>query len=151
MKEFTTTGQVTLAKNPKYTGTDVAHLDTVTFKPFTASDAGAQRPALRRRRLRLPAAAHLSQQKTIERNGYQVKPWPGWAITYIPYNFNNPAMGAVFKQLYIRQAVQMSIDQTTIARVIWHDQAAPGYGPVPQTPVSNSCRRRSRPTRTRST
>jgi peptide/nickel transport system substrate-binding protein len=39
VKEFTTTGQVTLAKNPKYTGTDASRLDSVTFKPFTSSDA----------------------------------------------------------------------------------------------------------------
>ncbi|GAB3962479.1 hypothetical protein GCM10029978_018060 [Actinoallomurus acanthiterrae] len=136
VKEFTTTGQVTLAKNPKYTGDDAAHLDTVTFKPFTS--AQAELNVLRSGGVDygyLPALA-VSQQKTIENSGYQVKPWNGWAITYIPYNFNNPDMGAVFKQLYIRQAVQMSIDQATISRVIWHDQAAPGYGPVPQQPVS---------------
>lgn len=136
VKEFTTTGQVTLAKNPKYTGTDTAHLDSVTFKPFTSSDAELN--VLRSGGVDygyLPPLA-VSQQKTIENNGYQVKSWPGWAISYIPYNFNNPAMGAVFKQLYVRQAVQMSIDQTTISRVIWHNQAVPGYGPVPQTPVS---------------
>ncbi|GAA4607189.1 hypothetical protein GCM10023195_27030 [Actinoallomurus liliacearum] len=136
VKEFTTTGQVTLAKNAKYTGDDAAHLDTVTFKPFTS--AQAELNVLRSGGVDygyLPALA-VSQQKTIENSGYQVKPWNGWAITYIPYNFNNPEMGAVFKQLYIRQAVQMSIDQATISRVIWHDQAAPGYGPVPQQPVS---------------
>ncbi|MEV5705562.1 peptide ABC transporter substrate-binding protein [Actinoallomurus sp. NPDC052274] len=136
VKEFTTTGQVTLAKNAKYTGDDAAHLDTVTFKPFTS--AQAELNVLRAGGVDygyLPALA-TSQQKTIENSGYQVKPWNGWAITYIPYNFNNPEMGAVFKQLYIRQAVQMSIDQATISRVIWHDQAAPGYGPVPQQPVS---------------
>ncbi|MCO5969130.1 peptide ABC transporter substrate-binding protein [Actinoallomurus soli] len=136
VKEFTTTGQVTLAKNAKYTGDDAAHLDAVTFKPFTS--AQAEFNVLRSGGVDygyLPALA-VSQQKTIENSGYQVKPWNGWAITYIPYNFNNPEMGAVFKQLYIRQAVQMSIDQATISRVIWHDQAAPGYGPVPQQPVS---------------
>ncbi|TDD55832.1 peptide ABC transporter substrate-binding protein [Nonomuraea terrae] len=134
IKEFTTTGQVTLAKNPKYTGEDAAHLDTVTLKPFTS--AQAELNVLRSGGVDygyLPALA-LSQQKTIESMGYKVEPWDGWAITYIPYNFNNPEMGPVFKQLYIRQAVQMSVDQDTIARVIWHDQATPGYGPVPQVP-----------------
>ncbi|MBC6463266.1 peptide ABC transporter substrate-binding protein [Actinomadura sp. HBU206391] len=132
VKEFTTTGQVTLAKNDKYTGDDPAHLDSITFKPFTS--AQAELNVLRSGGVDygyMPALA-LSQQKTIENNGYQVKPWNGWAISYIPYNFNNPDMGPAFKQLYIRQAVQMSVDQATISRVIWHGQAAPGYGPVPQ-------------------
>jgi peptide/nickel transport system substrate-binding protein len=136
VKEFTTTGQVTLAKNPKYTGPDASRLDSVTFKPFTSSDAELN--VVRSGGVDygyLPALA-VSQSKTIENAGYEVKPWNGWAISYIPYNFNNPAMGAVFKQLYIRQAVQMSVDQSTISRVIWHNEAAPGYGPVPQTPVS---------------
>jgi peptide/nickel transport system substrate-binding protein len=137
VKEFTTTGQVTLAKNPKYTGDDAAHLDSITFKPFTS--AQAEFNVLRSGGIDygyMPALA-LSQQKTIEGMGYSVKRWDGWAVTYIPYNFNNPQMGPVVKQLYIRQAVQMSVDQDTISKVIWHDQATPGYGPVPQIPPSS--------------
>lgn len=136
VQEFTTTGQVTLAKNPKYTGDDTAHLSSVTFKPFTS--AQAELNVLRSGGVDygyIPTLA-VSQQKAIEGQGYQVKPWNGWAITYIPYNFNNPQMGPAFKQLYVRQAIQMSIDQSTISRVIWHNEAAPGYGPVPQTPPS---------------
>ena len=60
--------------------------------------------------------------------------WDGWAITYLPYNFNNPTMGAVYSQLYVRQALQHLVDQDTISDVVWHGAANPGYGPVPQDP-----------------
>lgn len=61
-----------------------------------------------------------------------MKPWSGWAITYMPYNFNNPAMGPVFKQLYARQAIQMSVDQTTLSKVVFNGSAVSTYGPIPQ-------------------
>jgi peptide/nickel transport system substrate-binding protein len=54
----------------------------------------------------------------------------------MPYNFNNPSMGAVFKQLYARQAIQRSIDQTSLAKVVFNGTAVPGYGPVPQAQTS---------------
>jgi len=43
-----------------------------------------------------------------------------------------PALGAVFRQLSVRQAIQHTVDQRAIADVIWRGTAAPGYGPVPQ-------------------
>jgi peptide/nickel transport system substrate-binding protein len=79
----------------------------------------------------------MSQSSSFTNLGYTVKPWTGWAITYMPYNFNNPTMGAVFKQLYARQAVQESIDQTTLSKAVFNGTATPGYGPVPQSEVSD--------------
>src|SRR3990170_3556825 len=55
----------------------------------------------------------------------------------MPYNVNNPAMGAVFKQLYARQAVQHSIDQASLAKVVFNGTAVVGYGPIPQGQASD--------------
>jgi peptide/nickel transport system substrate-binding protein len=46
-------------------------------------------------------------------------------------------MGAVFKQLYARQAIQMSVDQKSLSKVIFNGTAVPTFGPVPQGQTSD--------------
>lgn len=132
VEEYTAGGQVTLVKNPKYTGTDTAKLNKVSFKPFTSADAEFNVLQTSGLDYGYLASANLNQRSALEAKGYTVTPWKGWAITYIPYNFNNPQAGPIFKQLYVRQAIQHAVDQTSIAKNIWRDMAVPGYGPIPQ-------------------
>jgi peptide/nickel transport system substrate-binding protein len=136
VKSFSTAGKVVLAAEKKYDGGEKAGIATVDLLPFTTTDA--EENALRSGQVDYGYinATDLDQKSSFTRDGYTVKPWTGWAITYMPYNFHNPAMGAVFRQLYARQAVQMSIDQTTLAKVIFNGTAVPGYGPVPQGQAS---------------
>jgi peptide/nickel transport system substrate-binding protein len=137
IKSFSTSGKVVLAADKKYDGGEKAHIATVNLLPFTTTDA--EENALRAGQVDYGYinATDLDQKASFTRQGYTVKPWTGWAITYMPYNFNNPAMGAVFKQLYARQAVQTSIDQAGLAKVIFNGTAVPGYGPVPQAQSSD--------------
>ncbi|WP_427919350.1 peptide ABC transporter substrate-binding protein [Streptomyces sp. cg40] len=137
VKSFSTAGKVVLAANPKYDGGEKAGIPTVNLLPFTTADA--EKNALRSGSVDYGyiEATDLDQKDSFTAQGYTVKPWSGWAITYMPYNFNNPAMGAVFKQLYARQAVQRSIDQSTLAKVVFNGTAVPGYGPVPQAQTSS--------------
>ncbi|MEV0221637.1 peptide ABC transporter substrate-binding protein [Streptomyces sp. NPDC050704] len=137
VKSFSTSGKVVLAANKKYDGGEKPGIATVNLLPFTTADA--EKNALRSGSVDYGyiEATDLDQKESFTARGYTVKPWSGWAITYMPYNFNNPAMGAVFKQLYARQAVQRSIDQTSLAKVIFNGTAVPGYGPVPQAQASD--------------
>ncbi|WP_326727971.1 peptide ABC transporter substrate-binding protein [Streptomyces phaeochromogenes] len=137
VKSFATSGKVVLAANKKYDGGEKANIATVNLLPFTTADA--EKNALRSGSVDYGyiEATDLDQKDRFTAQGYTVKPWSGWAITYMPYNFNNPAMGAVFKQLYARQAVQRSIDQPSLAKVIFNGTAVPGYGPVPQAQASD--------------
>ncbi|MCX4904625.1 peptide ABC transporter substrate-binding protein [Streptomyces sp. NBC_00878] len=137
VKSFATSGKVVLAANKKYDGGEKANIATVNLLPFTTADA--EKNALRSGSVDYGyiEATDLDQKDRFTAQGYTVKPWSGWAITYMPYNFNNPAMGAVFKQLYARQAVQRSIDQASLAKVIFNGTAVPGYGPVPQAQASD--------------
>jgi len=133
---FSTAGKVVLTANKKYDGGEKPGIPTVNLLPFTTADA--EKNALRSGTVDYGyiEATDLDQKDRFTAQGYEVKPWSGWAITYMPYNFNNPAMGAVFKQLYARQAVQRSIDQAGLAKVIFGGTAVPGYGPVPQGQAS---------------
>ncbi|MEV6397426.1 peptide ABC transporter substrate-binding protein [Streptomyces sp. NPDC051907] len=137
VKSFSTAGKVVLTANKKYDGGEKPAIPTVNLLPFTTADA--QKNALRSGAVDYGyiEATDLDQKDRFTAQGYTVKPWSGWAITYMPYNFNNPAMGPVFKQLYARQAIQRSIDQTSLAKVVFNGTAAPGYGPVPQAQPSS--------------
>ncbi|WP_026555309.1 peptide ABC transporter substrate-binding protein [Arthrobacter sp. 35W] len=132
LASFDASGKVVLAKSDKYNGADPASIKTVNLLPFTS--ASAEENALRSKTLDYGyiSAASMPQKSQFEGKGYTVTPKPGWSVTYMPYNFNNPTMGKVFSQLYARQAIQKSIDQESISKVVWNDTAQPGYGPVPQ-------------------
>ncbi|MFI1768312.1 peptide ABC transporter substrate-binding protein [Streptomyces sp. NPDC020800] len=136
LRSFSTTGKVVLTANRAYDGGEKPGIATVNLLPFTTADA--EKNALRSGTLDYGyiEATDLDQKERFTAQGYSVKPWSGWAVTYMPYNFNNPGMGAVFRQLYARQAVQRSIDQTGLAKVIFNGTAVPGYGPVPQGQAS---------------
>lgn len=129
---FDNAGKVTLTKNDKYDGKDAAQVDTVNLLPFTSADAEVN--LLRSKGIDygyIPTSL-LDQKSQFESNSYQIDPWEGWAITYMPYNFNNPELGDTFKQLYVRQTLQSAINQPTISETVWKGGANPVYGPVPQ-------------------
>jgi hypothetical protein len=129
---FTTAGKVTLQANAKYDGGDKPTIKTVNLLPFTSADA--EENALRGGQIDYGyiSPTSMDDKKSFEAKGYQITPWTGWAITYLPYNFNNPTMGPVFAQLYARQAIQQSIDQNSLVKAIFNDTAVAGYGPIPQ-------------------
>jgi len=137
VKSFSTAGKVVLAANKKYDGGEKANIPTVNLLPFTTADA--EKNALRSGSVDYGyiEATDLDQKDSFTAQGFKVEPWSGWAITYMPYNFNNPAMGAVFKQLYARQAIQHSIDQASLSKVVLNGTAVPGYGPIPQGQASD--------------
>lgn len=136
VKSFSTAGKVVLTAGKKYDGGEKPGIATVNLLPFTTADA--EKNALRSGSVDYGyiEATDLDQKESFTSRGYTVKPWSGWAITYMPYNFNNPSMGPVFKQLYARQAIQRSIDQTSIAKVVFNGTAVPGYGPIPTAQAS---------------
>ncbi|WP_431901820.1 peptide ABC transporter substrate-binding protein [Nonomuraea sp. bgisy101] len=137
LEKYVPNGEVVLTARENYSGADKPKLSKVVLRPFTGDDAEFN--VLRAGEIDygyLPPA-NLSQQKYLESKGYRVSPWYGWSITYLQLNYNNPKSGPLFKQLYLRQAMQMLIDQPTISKVIWSGMAAPTCGPVPLKPGTN--------------
>lgn len=134
MERYTSRGEVTLQQNADYDGDDAASIPTVEFLPFTSQDAELN--AVRSGEVDygyIPASS-MSQESQFTSLGYDVDPWEGWSVTYMPINFNNPQMGPVFAQQYARQAMQQAVDQQSISDVVWQGAALPDYGPVPQNP-----------------
>lgn len=128
---YVANGQVELVPNENYWGEDKPALKKVVLRPFTGDDAEFN--VLRAGEIDygyIPAA-NVSQVEHMEGQGYTVAPWYGWSITYMPFNFANPETGPIFAQDYVRQAMQMLVDQETISEVVWGGMAAPTCGPVP--------------------
>jgi peptide/nickel transport system substrate-binding protein len=77
-----------------------------------------------------------AQVSRVKSDGYTVSSWPAWGINYIFMNYSSPQLGAIFKQLYIRQAMEHLINQAGYISAFLEGYAYPTYGPVPQQPAS---------------
>ncbi len=79
----------------------------------------------------------LSQESVLRSAGYRIVPWPSWSISYIVLNFNNPTVGPMLRQLYIRQAMQYLIDQKGYIKAFLKGNGVPTNGPAPTQPPSS--------------
>jgi len=65
---------------------------------------------------------------------YNLAPVLGWSVNYFAMNYTNPTSGPIFKQLYIRQALQSLMNQTLWIQLYQSGYGSPTYGPVPVNP-----------------
>ena len=59
-----------------------------------------------------------------------------YGIQYFMINFNNPALGPAFKQLYVRQAMQELVDQPGMITSVERGYGYPTSGGVPAMPTN---------------
>lgn len=134
LASYDVSGATSLVPNKAYGGTQ-PKISKLSFVPFTS--ATSEFAALRSGNsidVGYTTYSTLSQQSAL--NGYQLSPWPVWAVGKWVLNYNNPKTGPIVKQLYIRQAMQSLIDQPTIIKQIYHGYAYKAMGPVPLSPAS---------------
>ncbi len=140
---YNSAGNYSLVPNKSYSGSPKPRLDQVKFLPFTTDSAEynvlraggtldfgyipsqdlPQRPS----NSAVPSSNPLGA-------GYYLSPGYTWSVNYFALNFNNPDFGPVFKQTYVRQALQSTLNQPLVV-----DKAQRGYGyanfsPVPVKP-----------------
>jgi peptide/nickel transport system substrate-binding protein len=131
------TGDATYVRNPRYSGPATGSLHALRVLSFTSDDAEFDS---------LLSAGGISygylpfndaaQVARVTADGYKVAPWPTWGITYMSLNFASPQVGAIFSQLYIRQAMQHLINQAGFIESFLDGYGNPTYGPVPLVPNS---------------
>jgi peptide/nickel transport system substrate-binding protein len=133
LKTFESTGYTVFQKNTKYSGHQPSYSE-LTLEPFT-TDA-AEYNALRSGSLDYGYVPpqDASQIALLKADGYTNEPWVGWSINYFPLNYNNPTVGPIFKQLYIRQAIQEMVNQSVDVTKALYGYGYPTYGPVPINP-----------------
>ncbi len=131
------TGYIAFALNRRYSGPMAAH-PIARFEEIPFTSDTAEFNALRAGELDygyIPAQ-DLTQSGFFTHHGYRIVPWVSWGFNSLFVNYTNPAVGPIFKQLYLRQAMQRLIDQARIIRDIYHGAAFPTYGPVPVHPAN---------------
>jgi len=124
----------TFAPNTKYSGPIKPTLRSFSLQSFTTQQAefNVLKSSYSITQGSLPTQ-DLPQQRLLD-SRYKLSPDNTWAVAYYWLNFNNPTMGSVFKQLYFRQALQMTVDQKGIVSDVFNGYGRPTYGPVPTYP-----------------
>jgi len=149
--------EATFVPNPKYSGSQKPYLakfvelpytkDTTEFAALQAGGAGA------------PNVGYIPTQDLPGWNGkpgtvgsnfssvaskFTLVPVYDWGINYFPENFNSTTdvgggtdAGYVFRQLYIREALQYAIDQPAIIASVDKGYGVPTYGPAPIYPTNS--------------
>jgi peptide/nickel transport system substrate-binding protein len=144
LSAFNTNGNVTFVPNPKYSGSPKPTLAAFKYVPFTSDST--EYTALRTGQIDVgyipsqdlpqkPLGQVLPSTSPLG-SGYTLQPGYNDEISYYQPNFNNPTIGAVFKQLYVREALQETVDQNGIDEAIWRGYAYPTSGPIPNEPQS---------------
>lgn len=131
-----TTGYTVLTRNPEFSGAPakVARFEEV---PFTSDTA--EFDALRSGRLDygyLPPE-DSAQAGYFTSRGYKIDSWYTSQINFIDFNYANSTVGPIFKQLYVRQALEHLVDQPEFVKDIFHGYGNSSYGPVPDVPASS--------------
>jgi len=144
LSTFNTDGNVTMVPNPDYSGSPKAQLSAIKFVPYTSDTT--EYTALKTGQVDvgyiptqdLPekaAGASLPSSDPLG-SSYYLEPFFSFGIEYAQPNFNNPQVGYLVRQLYIRQALQYSMDQPGIDASIWRGYAVPTSGPAPVVPAN---------------
>jgi peptide/nickel transport system substrate-binding protein len=142
LSSFNTDGNVTIVPNKAYSGSPKPQLSAVKFVPFTADSA--EYTALKTGQLDIgyiptqdlpqkPETSSLPATNPLA-GSYYLEPFFSYGIQYAQPNFNNPQVGFLVRQLYIRQAMQYAENQPGISKAIWRGYATPVSGPVPTVP-----------------
>ncbi len=145
LSSFSTTGNVTIVPNTKYSGSPKPKLSAVKFLPYTADSA--EYTALKTGQLNIgyipsqdlpqkPANSDLPATNPVG-SGYTLQPFYFFGLFYAQPNFNNPTVGYMVRQLYVRQALQEAFDQPGIIKAIYRGYGIPASGPAPNSPPGN--------------
>jgi peptide/nickel transport system substrate-binding protein len=133
---FQVTGQITFVPNKAFSGPDKPKASEFEELPFTSTSAEFN--ALRSGGVDYGYVppTDLAQVGSLKAQGYTIKPWYAWGISFVTINYSNPKYGPIVRQLYVRQAMEMLIDQPEYIKTILGGYATSTDGPVPSFPKS---------------
>jgi peptide/nickel transport system substrate-binding protein len=136
LRSFSTNGRVVLVPNRSYSGPVKPKLSRFIEEPFTSDTA--EYNALRAGTLDVGYVPpqDLAHDQALTAQHYTVKPWFSYGMTFYELNRHNPTAGAIFNQLYLRQALEYLIDQPAAIKVFYGGAAVRSCGPVPLYPKS---------------
>jgi peptide/nickel transport system substrate-binding protein len=134
-------GPVTsFAPNPAYSGTQKPELSAVTY--YAYPDVASEYQALKNHQLDF---GYVPPQNLTPVSGgtqvvppssplggaYTLAPAYSFGIQYLALNFNSPAAGPAFRQMYVRRALQELVNQESMITTIDRGYGTPAAGTVP--------------------
>jgi peptide/nickel transport system substrate-binding protein len=142
LSSYSTDGNVSMVPNPRYSGSPKPRLAAIKFLPYTSDTT--EYTALKTGQVDMgyvptqdlpqkPAGSVLPPSNPLGSN-FTLKALTPFGINYYQLNFNNSTLGPVFRQLYVRQALQYALDQEGMVKADWGGYAFPTSGPAPSYP-----------------
>lgn len=131
------TGDAAYARNQRYSGPATGSLHAIRILSYTSDAAEFNQLLSSGVDYGYVPYNDAAQATRVRGDGYAVQAWPAWGINYVFLNFAAPQTGSIFRQLYIRQAMQHLINQAGYISAFLQNYAYPTYGPVPLQPASD--------------
>jgi peptide/nickel transport system substrate-binding protein len=149
LSSFNADGYVAMVPNKSYSGPDKPHLSQFEELPFTtdAAEYDVLRAPSSSSKIDvgyipsedLPAKPANAAIGTNPLAGYSLDPWYQWGISYYTVNEQDTIgdHGAIFKQLYFRQALAYLMNEQSVIAGPLKGYAFPTVGPVANQPVTS--------------
>ena len=137
LSSFSSQGKAVFVPNPTYSGPIKPTISQFVELPFTTDTA--EYNVLRTGQgidYGYIPTADAAQKGLLASTGYTFNPWILFSFNYWVINFNNPTVGPIFKQPYVRQALQNLINQPQWIASFLKGYGVPSYGPVPILPAN---------------
>jgi peptide/nickel transport system substrate-binding protein len=149
LSSFVASGKAVFVPNPDYSGPVKPAISQFVEVPYSSTTA--EYDALMRGQLTvgyLPYEDLTSAARSPMTPGtnnshlsnFDLVPWYAYGINFMALNYESDGdggeAGALFQQLYFRQALQRLVDQPLYVKSIFKGYAMPTYGPVPPLPGS---------------
>ncbi|MGC2191554.1 MAG: ABC transporter substrate-binding protein [Candidatus Dormiibacterota bacterium] len=131
ISSYNISGYAKFVPNPRYSGPDKADIKAFEEIPFTSDESEFNELKAGDLTIGYMPVADYSQLKELEHSGYDSAYWWVYLTNYFPLDFSNAQAGPLFKQLYIRQAMQSLVNQKQIIK----DYYVGGTGSVNNGPV----------------
>ncbi|MDA8103460.1 MAG: peptide ABC transporter substrate-binding protein [Nitrospiraceae bacterium] len=138
LQSFTSQGKAVFVPNPTYSGPVKPTISKFVELPFTTDSAefNVLRSGSGLDYGYIPVA-DLSQKSLLTSSGFTFNPWILFSFNYWVVNFNNPTVGPIIDQAYVRQAIQHLVDQPQWISSFLKGYGVPSYGPVPIVPANS--------------
>lgn len=133
---YRATGTVTFVPNERYSGPTKPELARFILRSFTsgASELNALLAGGEGVDVGYIPNGSVEVRDRVEAQGYTFRQVAPWSVNWITINYNNPDVGPLFEQLYVRQALQHLIDQELYIEAAIKGYGSPVHGPVPIEP-----------------
>ena len=131
LQRFVPGRSISFIRNPHYSGNPSA-LEHLHFKMYTSDSSAFW--ALKTGTIQAGMIPHylyaarsmVKNLKTCVSNG-------GYGFNYVTLNLTNPQV-AFFRNVKVRQALALAINQTQIIQIAFHGLGVPSFNPVPTNP-----------------